>query len=328
MRFPFFTCRQSHVGARHSLTMKTNFTPANLSASVIAVPPLCRDRSWKCDAVENRRLIQHIEAGGVTTLLYGGNANFYNIALSEYESVLDLLEDAAAAETWVVPSVGPYFGMMLDQAALLARRKFPTAMVLPASAVTSPEGVEVAIQRFVQKAGIRAVLYIKDEHYVTVEVVKKLVDAGVIAWIKYAVVRIDPAIDPLLRSLVDQVDPALIVSGIGEQPAISHWRDFGLRAFTSGCVCVAPRLSQQMLACLRAGQFDEAARVRGTFHELESLRNAHGPIAVLHHAVAASGIAETGPALPLLSDLPEPLRETVRHAALRLHDAEMGAGVR
>ena len=298
--------------------MKTSFTSANLSESVIAVPPLCRDGSWKSDAAENRRLIQYIEAGGVSTLLYGGNANFYNIALSEYESVLDLLADAAAPQTWVVPSVGPYFGMMRDQAALLARRKFPTAMVLPASAVTSPEGVEVAIQRFVEKAGIPAVLYIKDEQYVTVEGVKRLVDAGVIAWIKYAVVRIDPAVDPLLRSLVEQVDPALIVSGIGEQPAISHWRDFGLRAFTSGCVCLAPRRSQELLQVLRGGDFAQAEAIRERFKPLESLRNASGPIPVLHRAVALAGIAETGPLLPLVSAPPARIEEMIGSAAREL----------
>ena len=295
--------------------MKTSFTTTDLQQSVIAVPPLCRNGSWKRNAAENIRLIRHIEGGGVSTLLYGGNANFYNIALSEYESVLDLLEDAAAAETWIVPSVGPYFGTMLDQAAVLARRKFPTAMVLPASAVSSPEGVEVAIQRFVEKAGIPAVLYIKDEHYVTVEVVKTLIRAGVIAWIKYAVVRADPAADLLLRSLVEHVDPSLIVSGIGEQPAISHWRGFGLRAFTSGCVCVAPRRSQEMLGVLRAGDFARADEIRERFKPLESLRNASGPIPVLHRAVALAGIAETGPLLPLVSAPPPSVDEFIRAAA-------------
>ena len=114
--------------------------------------------------------------------------------------------------------------MMMDQAGALSRRKFPTAMVLPATAISSPEGVRVAILRFVEKAGIPAVLYIKDAHYVTIDTVKALVAHGAISWIKYAVVRPDPAVDPLLRALVDAVDPALIVSGVGEQPAIAHWR--------------------------------------------------------------------------------------------------------
>src|SRR6266446_4526603 len=198
--------------------MKTRFTVTDLQNSIISVPPLCRDADLKIDSSENAKLIRHIESGGVTTLLYGGNANFYNIAPTEYGTVLDVLEENAAPDTWVVPSVGPYFGTMMDQATSLARRKFPTAMILPTVAVSSPEGVRVAVMKFVERAGIPAVLYVKDEKYVTPEVVKSLVDSGVISWIKYAVVRTDPAVDPLLRAIADCVNPQLIVSGIGEQP--------------------------------------------------------------------------------------------------------------
>jgi len=224
----------------------------------------------------------------------------------------------AAPGSWVVPSVGPYFGTMMDQAAVLATRKFPTAMILPTIAVSSPEGVRVAVMKFVERAGIPAVLYVKDEKYVTVEVVKSLVAAGVISWIKYAVVRKDTADDPLLRGIVDVVDPNLIVSGIGEQPIIAHWQNFGIRAFTSGCVCVAPRRSQEMLRGLQAGDFATAEKIRERFNSLESLRNAHGPIPVLHHAVALAGIADTGPHLPLLSKLDRSLEEPIRDAAAGL----------
>ena len=298
--------------------MKTKFTLADLNNSVISVPPLCRDASLKVCATENAKLIRHIEAGGVTTLLYGGNANFYNLALSEFADTLDMLAEKAAPDSWVVPSVGPYFGTMMDQAAILKTRKFPTAMVLPTVAVSSPEGVRAAVLRFVEKAGIPAGLYVKDEKYVTVEVVKSLVAAGAISWIKYAVVRSNPADDLLLRAIVDAVDPALVVSGIGEQPAITHWRDFGIRAFTSGCGCVAPRRSQEMLRALQAGDFARAEEIRERFNSLESLRNAHGPIPVLHHAVELASIANTGPALPLMADLAEELRDEIFPAATGL----------
>lgn len=298
--------------------MKTTLTPADIHQSVISVPPLCRDGSLKVSAAENAKVIRHIEAGGVTTLLYGGNANFYNIAPSEYAATLDLLAEHAAAETWVVPSVGPYFGTMMDQADVLKTRKFPTAMVLPTVAVSSPEGVRVAVMKFVERAGIPAVLYVKDEKYVTPQVVRALVEAGVISWIKYAVVRADPADDPLLRAIVDVVDPKLIVSGIGEQPAIVHWTTFGIRGFTSGCVCVAPRRSQEMLRALQAGDFAKAEAIRARFVALEALRNAHGPIPVLHHALGLAGIAETGPLLPLLAPLHEPVQAAVRPAAMDL----------
>ena len=295
--------------------MKTKFNLADLNTSVISVPPLCRDSSLRVSATENAKLIRHIESGGVSTLLYGGNANFYNIAPTEYGAVLDILEESAAPDTWVIPSVGPYFGTMMDQATSLARRKFPTAMVLPTIAVSSPEGVRVAVMKFVECAGIPAVLYVKDEKYVTVEVVKALVAAGVISWIKYAVVRTDTAEDSLLRGIVDNVDPALIVSGIGEQPIITHWKTFGVRAFTSGCVCVAPRRSQEMLHALQHGDFAKAEAIRERFNSLESLRNAHGPIPVLHQAVALAGIADTGPHLPLLAKLEQQLESPIEAAA-------------
>src|SRR5687767_11111668 len=111
--------------------MKTTFTGSDLGRSVISVPPLCRDAALRVSATENAKVIRHIEAGGVSTLLYGGNANFYNIAPSEFADVLDMLAELAAPNTWVVPSVGPYFGTMMDQAGVLATRKFPTAMILP-----------------------------------------------------------------------------------------------------------------------------------------------------------------------------------------------------
>ena len=296
--------------------MKTSpVTKADLDRSVISVPPLCRDANLRSDAQQNARLIKHIEQGGVSTLLYGGNANFYNIALSEYEEVLDQLEAGAAADTWIVPSVGPYFGFAMDQAAILKKRRFPTAMLLPTTAVSNPEGVRNAVLRWTEKAGIPAVLYVKDEGYVTPDVVKSLVNAGVISWIKYAVVRKNPAEDALLRGIVDAVGTDLLVSGIGEQPAIIHWRDFGVKAYTSGCVCVAPAPSQKMLRAMQSGDFETAESIRASYEGLENLRNAHGPIPVLHTAVELAGIANTGPLLPLLAQLPESLKAPIEAAA-------------
>ena len=300
---------------RGSDPMKTTISPSDLQNSVISVPPLCRDAALKPVAAENAKLIRHIESGGVSTLLYGGNANFYNIALSEYETVLDQLEAGAAANTLIVPSIGPYFGTALDQAAILAKRQFPTAMLLPTVAVSSPEGVQAAVLKIVEKFGKPIVLYIKDQGYVTLDVVKALVGAGAISWIKYAVVRDDPSKDDFLAGLVQAVDPNIIVSGIGEQPAIVHWQKFGVHSFTSGCVCVAPRRSQEMLNALRAGDTAAAEAIRERFNSLEALRNAHGPIPVLHHAVALAGIAETGPALPLVKNLGDNLLDEILPAA-------------
>ncbi len=295
--------------------MHTSFTPSDLQRSVIAVPPLCRDADGKSSASENAKLIRHIESGGVNTLLYGGNANFYNISLAEYESVLDQLEASAAEDTWIIPAIGPYYGFALDQVSILSRKQFPTAMLLPTMAVSKPEGVRAAVLSLAEKLGKPIVLYIKDEGYVNLEVVKSLVSAGVISWIKYAVVRKDPSHDPLLEALSQEVPRKILVSGIGEQPAIIHWQKFGVQAYTAGCVCVAPRRSQQMLQALLAGRFEEAEAIRDRFLPLEDLRNAHGPIQVLHHAVQLAGIAHAGDMVPLLSELGSDVQDSIYEAA-------------
>ena len=286
--------------------MKTTpVTRDDLTRSVIAVPPLCRnaDARYSLNAEENRKLIQHLEGGGISTLLYGGNANLYHIAVSEYAALLDLLEGAVAEDTWVVPSVGPMFGTIMDQAAILRGRGFPTAMILPTLFPATASGVQTAVRQFAAAAGIPAVLYIKDANYITPEAAAELVDEGIISWIKYAIVREDPSVDDYLKKLIDLVDPATIVSGIGEQPTVAHLKEFGVAGFTSGCVCVAPSKSMDVLRALQADDIDTANGLRARFAPLENLRNAHGPIPVLHHAVALAGIADTGPHLPMMSAL-------------------------
>ena len=90
--------------------------------------------------------------------------------------------------------------------------------------------------------------------------------------------------------------PDLIISGIGERPVINHFRGFGLRAFTSGSTCVAPRAVQpHPRSPAHAGGDASAAATRELFMPLEDARDAHSPIRILHAAVALAGIADTGP---------------------------------
>ena len=303
--------------------MKTSaVTAADLARSVLAVPPLARNGDLTLNPSANAALIRHLEAGGVSTLMYGGNANFYNIGLYEYGAVLDFLEQTVAAESWVIPSVGPDFGKLLDQARVLRTRAFPTAMVLPQTFPATPDGCEKAIRMFADSYGRKVIVYIKAENYLTPAHVGRLVDAGVVAAIKYAVVRDDSADDPLLRQYLERIDPKLVVSGIGERPAVAHLRDFGLAAFTSGSVCVAPRGSMRILNALHAKDYATAERIRAAYLPLEDLRDAHSPIRVLHEAVTLSGIADMGPMLPQLSNIGSAHASSIRAAAQALlaHD--------
>jgi dihydrodipicolinate synthase/N-acetylneuraminate lyase len=292
--------------------------PAELRNSVIAVPPLCRNADLSLSRVENAKLIQHMHRGGIRTLLYGGNANLYNIAVSEYAELLTMLREISPEDMWVVPSVGPMYGTAMDQAAILKDHQYPTAMLLPTLFPSKPAGVATAIRHFVERSGLKAVLYIKDESYITPELAAELVNDGLISWIKYAVVKPDPAQDAYLSKLITLVNTDLIVSGIGEQPAIVHLRDFGITGFTAGCVCVNPQLSTDMLHAIQAGDYAKAEQIRAIFQPLEDLRNAHSPILVLHHAVTLSGVANTGPVLPLLTELSAELLPAIEKAAKEL----------
>ena len=308
--------------------MNTNaITPDTLANSVIAVPPLARDADLKVCATENTKIMRHLEAGGVRTLLYGGNAMFYHIALAEYADTLAILQENTGDETVVIPSVGPAFGTTLDQVAVLSNFDFPTAMVLPARDIASPDGVATGIRKFAEAYGRPIVLYIKFEGYLEPEHARALVDEGLVSWIKYAIVREDTAKDDYLRKLVDLVDPKIVVSGIGEQPAIIHLRDFGVQSFTSGCVCIAPSLSMDMLRALKAGDHETAETIRRTFEPLEDLRNAINPIRVLHTAMGEAGIAATGPILPLLHEVTDAQRTDIAATArgLLMHNQPVAA---
>ena len=186
------------------------------------------------------------------------------------------------------------------------------------------------VRDFVQALGHPVILYVKRAGYVAVDDVAALVDEGTLCAIKYAVVRERFEADEELAALVQAVDPGLIVSGLGELPAVPHLQTFGLAGFTAGSVCIAPGLSMALLAALRADDAGRVAALIRLFEPLEALRNAISPIRVLHDAVTLSGIAEMGPMLPLLSNLDAADQPPVRAAAAALLAAEragVGAGV-
>jgi dihydrodipicolinate synthase/N-acetylneuraminate lyase len=289
-----------------------------LAQSVIAVPPLARDRQGRICRQENEKIVRYLEAGGVSTLLYGGNAVLYHIRLSEFAGLLEILQDIAGEQTLMIPSVGPAYGTMMDQASILRDFAFPTAMVLPQKEIADEQGLATGIRRFAEAYGKPIVLYLKHDRWLHPKLVESMHRDGLLSWIKYAVVLPEPAEDPYLREVLEVIPPSMVVSGIGEQPAIIHLRDFGVISYTSGCVCVAPGLSMEMLNAIHAKDYARAERIRQQFTGLEDLRNAIQPIRVLHHAVAAAGIASTGPMQPMLGELSTDQAQLVGEAAQAL----------
>ncbi|WP_321866573.1 dihydrodipicolinate synthase family protein [Paraburkholderia tropica] len=291
---------------------------SEFASTVMAVPPLARRADFSLDVEANGKLIRHMEAGGIRTLLYGGNANLYHVAVSEFRELLDMLAEQTAPETRVIPAIGPDYGKMLDQARILAQTQYKTAMVLPLSGFTTPAGVEAGLTRVADAAGIPLTLYIKSEDYVDVDTLVRLIDRGTLIAVKYAIVRQDPANDPYLRRLLQSVPASKVVSGMGERPALVHVRDFGLAAWTTGSGCIASSAVMALLKAAKEGRADEAQRLYDAFMPLETLRDDISLIRVLHDAVTLSGIADMGPILPLLSQSPAEALPAIGEAAKTL----------
>jgi dihydrodipicolinate synthase/N-acetylneuraminate lyase len=296
---------------------------------VFAVPPLARraDARRSLDFAESDRLLRHMRAGGITRFLYGGNAFLYHVTLAEYEALLGWLAGFPAG-AWAIPSVGPSFGRAMDQAALLARGRFRCAMALPCADPRDAAGLEAGLREIASAAGLPLILYLKDEPNfgadltAGLDAVARLVDAKVCVAIKYAVVRRDPRQDAYLSALLERVDRRLVISGIGERPAVVHLRDFGLPGFTTGSGCLAPGLSNAVWEAAARGDWARADGVRARFLPLEDKRDAWGPARVLHAAMELAGVARTGPIPPFVSALSEAQRAELAPVARDLYQQE------
>ncbi len=294
-------------------------TPATLQASVIAVPPL----AWTADGTiaveENRKILDHLRRGGVRTFMYGGNANFYNIGFREFEAALDMMVGFSQPSDWFLPSVGSDFGKAEHQLELLRSYPFPTAMTLPHHFPTTPAGVASGLGRLAERYQKPLIAYIKSDGYLSASDLGALVRDGAICAVKYAVVRKNPREDAYLREIIDAIGTDIVMSGVAERPVVEHFRDFGLRSFTSGGVSVAPGLATALLRALTAGRYDEAELLRTLFLPLEDVRDAISPMRVLHAAVELASVARTGPLQPFVSSLTSKSElDMVKRAALEL----------
>jgi len=306
--------------------MKTSILPEDLQG-VFAVPPLARrrDSSRSLDLAQNDLILRHIKGGGITRLIYGGNAFFYHVTLAEFEELLEWLA-TFDDDLWPIPSIGPSFGRAIDQARLLRKFHFPCVMVLPCSDPRDAVGIERGYREIADAAETKLILYTKDEDNfgldknAGLDTVARLVADGICVGIKYAVVREDPSQDEYLKNLLSRVDRKLVISGIGERPAVAHLRDWKLPGFTTGSGCIAPRLSQRLFEACAGGDFAEAEQLRTQFIPLEDLRDAWSPAKVLHEAVEVAGIAQTGPIPPFLSELSSAQIEKVGPVARELFE--------
>ncbi|MFN4154387.1 MAG: hypothetical protein ACK4HF_07000 [Paracoccaceae bacterium] len=302
--------------------MRTNVSPADLAASIMAVPPLARTQDGQFADAANGAVIRHLEQGGVTTMVYGGNALAQHWPVSVYADWLDRLEALAAADSWVLPSVGPDAGKMLDQAAVLKSRQFPVALMLPMGSPMTHHGMADAMRRFAAISGVQLLVYIKTDGYIPAETLARLIEEGVVFGVKYAVPRDLWARDPYLADIIGAIGAERIISGFGEPPAVPHMLSFGLPGFTAGCVCISPAISNAFFHALKRGERARAEQLLQPILALEALRSQINEIRVLHDAVALSGLADTGPILLPSEHAPVDRRAEIQTVSRALWQAE------
>jgi dihydrodipicolinate synthase/N-acetylneuraminate lyase len=301
--------------------------PQDFKTSVVAVPPIALTADLGIAAVANQTLARHISAGGVSILLYGGNANLYHFGLQRYAEALAMMADIATANTHVITSIGPDFGKMLEQAPLVERSGIRNVMLLPVAFPSDPTGVANGVRRIADRLGFGVILYLKRENYVAPDALATLVSERAVRFVKYAVERSDPANDPYLDAVISAIGRGLLASGMGETPIADHIGKRHLATFTSGAVCIAPEASSRLLALYRAGQWAEALAAAKPFLEFERVRARLGGIQVLHSAIGAAGIADMGPLMPMLSVVDTRNMDGVRRSVEALLAAEKVAHV-
>ena len=297
---------------------KSNLTPDQLRG-VFAVPPVARraDPTRSIDFDQNDLILKHIVDGGISRLIYGGNAFLYHVTLAEFEALCEWLA-GIKDELWLIPSIGPSFGRAFEQAAILHKYGFPLAMMLPCGDPRDAIGLERGYREIADATGCQIIVYLKEETNFGADIeagldaVARLVNDGICVGIKYAVVRENPERDSYLEALLTRVDRKHVISGIGERPAIVHLRDWKLTGFTTGSGCIAPKLSQQLFDALSHDDFEAAFVHREKFIPLEDLRDKWGPARVLHHATELAEIAHTGPVAPYVSELSEEQIKTLQ----------------
>lgn len=298
---------------------------ASLPAAVYPVPPLARKRDSRrsLDHVANEKILRFMLRGGIRHVVYGGNAFLYDVTLAEYRELIEWAS-GFSKEAEIIPAVGPAYGTAMDQAAIVKKYRFPSLLVLPNGNPRDVPGLEAGLREIAESAGIPLSLYVKnetnlgDDRDAACDMVGRLVDSKVCVSIKYAVVRKSPREDAYLTALLKRVDPAKVISGIGERPAVVHLRDFKLKGFTTGSGVLAPKQSRALLEACGREDYKKAEELRQLFMPLEDMRDAWGPQKVLHAAVALSGLADTGPIPPFVSGLSPEQIEKLRPVARTL----------
>ena len=228
------------------------------------------------------------------------------ITLGEFEALLGWLASFPGSR-WAIPSIGPSFGRAMDQARLLRRHAFRTAMVLPCADPRDAAGSRRASARSPTRRH-PLILYLKSEDGfgsdkdAGLDAVGRLMRDGVAVAIKSPSSATTQGTTP--------ISTACFTASIRRARGQRHRRTSGGGAYARfrplwlhhrDQAASRPRCAASSSEAMRGEDWARAERVRGHFIPFEDLRDEWGPARVLHHGTELAGIAPTGPIPPFVS---------------------------
>lgn len=296
---------------------RTPLSADEFRATVVAAPPLAMTAEHRVAVDANVALLRHIATGGIGIVLYGENANLYHFTQAQYAEAVEMMT-GAQADLRIIPAIGPDLGKMLDQAALIERSGLRDVALLPIYGPSDTHGTADGVRRIVDRLGFPVIVDLSRENYIRPVTLVKLFDEGAVSFVKYSVARRDPADDPYLDAVIKIAGKERLLGGLGETAAFDHIHRRQLPTVVSGAAAIAPAAVVHLLEALRAGDAGLARRLLVPFHEFDRIRRMHGATQVLHNAVSATGIAATGPLIPMLSSVKAHFMDEVREAAKAL----------
>lgn len=274
--------------------------------SISAIPVTPFDENGQIDFTAYHHLIERLIDGGIEVITPNGNTGeFYALSAQECEAVVRAAVESADQNTLVVCGIGYDTATAIEMGRTAQEAGAGAVMIhQPVHPFQSQPGW-VAYHRAILDAlpDMGGILYVRDT-LITGGMIRELADASPnLIGIKYAVAN------PQQFAVMVQSVPAerlTWVCGVAE-----GWAPFffvaGARGFTSGLVNVAPRLSAEMLDCLKQGDYAGAMRVwelARPFEELRARRNSANNVSVVKEALAQLGLCERR-VRPPISELPE-----------------------
>jgi 4-hydroxy-tetrahydrodipicolinate synthase len=258
------------------------------TAVVIPVTPFAEDGGVDADCYT--RLVTRMLDAGVTVVTPNGNTGeFYTLTPAERQLVLETCTRAAAGRAVVVAGVGLDVHTA-EAEARAAREAGAQALMVhqPVHPYLSPAGWVDYNAAVAAAAPELAVLPYLKSRAITGAHIAELADrAPNVIGLKYSVD--DPVHFAAVRADAGG-DRLLWIAGLAEPYAPSYWQA-GARGFTSGLANVAPQLTLDLLAALRAGDGVMQAwlRVR-RFEELRARAGAADNVAVVKEALHQRGL--------------------------------------